>query len=416
MTKSHNPLARVLLTLAVLLSLLTTSCERKELWLPNKQVNIEFALYDINLDLYFGLDWQYEWQYDWSEEKYGPIGYTAPNSYRATIYTLDGKNGTRRSPFTRNMTYGGINRVSLIAANWYDMLFYNTNTEYIVSAPDDEYNYFNMTTRANNSVSYLPKRNSKQITADTTKVYTNYNQPDELFGVFLRDIYVSEDPDDYEVTTDEEGKTIYLYHVTATMEPYSFIYLIQPIIINNYCDTNDPEKPDSTARVRTINGITITGLAQGVELYSRKDWTNTISISTEDVKPMQVHRELRLPDGTVDKDADICASRILTWGLPGIDPMEARHTLNETGVAPDLQEGSSLGLNLIFRKGKAYRMRIDISDLMANHPSGGVITVVIDASKFDREDIDKPENVVTGGGFSASVDDWANEVSSQIVI
>jgi len=421
--KTHNPVARMLLIAAVLVSLLNTSCVRKDLWLPNRQANIDIALYDIDLELYFGFNWRFEWYYEWPEEDpaYGPLGYTTPEDVRATIFYLNGMRGDRRSPFTKNMSLNASNRVSLIAANWYDMLFYNPGFKYIVTDPDNsEYKYYNMTTRANSdSRSYLPhstRDNDDTEVPVNDQTYAVYNQPDELFGVFLQDMYVSEDPEDYEITKDEEGNTVYLYRINATMEPYTFIYLIQPIIKNNYMDAHDVENPDSAARIPAINGLTVTGLAQGVELFSRKDWTKAISISTEDIKPMQTHKTVKYPDGTVVEDVDVCASRVLTWGLPGIDPLEARRVLDETGVAPENKEGNWVGLNLVFRGGDVRAIRFNISEQMRQHPTGGIITVEIDAAQFDRIDIDHKSVGPSGGGFNASVDNWSNEVNSTVTI
>ena len=420
MHKSHNLLTKALLTAAVVLSLLTTSCERKDLWLPTSQVPIEIAIYDIDLVTYFGINWRFEWMYDWPEDdvNYGPIGYTEPEYVRATIYNLDGRNGQRQNPFTRSMVTNGRNRVSLTAANWYDMLFFNSDFEYVRTQVADDYSSYNMTTRSVNAPTYFPS--TRDLTEEqpdpSFKPYDVYNQPDEMFGVFLDDLYVSEDPNDYEDTIDEEGNHVYLYRIDATLEPYTFIYLIQPVILNNYCDVDDPEKPDSTARVRAVNGLTITGLSQGVELFSRKDWDSPVSINSEDIKPMQVHKTVHLADGT-ETEGDVCAARVLTWGLPGIDPLQARRTLDETGVAPVNEVGNWIGLNFVLRGGDVKPLAFNISEQMAQHPAGGVITIYIDASKvFTRDEVDHEKKNNTGGGFNASVENWQNEVNSEITI
>lgn len=418
--KPHNLLTKALLTAAVLLSMLTTSCERKDLWLPTSQVPIEIAIYDIDLETYFGFNWRFEWLYDWPEDdpEYGPLGYTEPEYVRATIYNLDGRDGQRQNPFTRSMVMQGRNRVSLTAANWYDMLFYNSDFEYVRTQVADDYSVYNMTTRSVNATTYFPStRDGSEGELDPAfKPYDVYNQPDEMFGVFLNDLYVSEDPSDYEETIDDAGNHVYLYRIDATLEPYTFIYLIQPVIINNYCDANDPEKPDSTARVRAVNGLTITGLSQGVELFSRKDWNSPVSINSEDIKPMQVHKSVRLADGT-ETEADVCASRVLTWGLPGIDPLQARRALDETGVTPTNEVGNWIGLNFVLRGGDVKPLAFNISEQMVNHPAGGVITIVIDASKlFTRDEVDHEKKNNNGGGFNASVENWQNEVNSEITI
>jgi len=416
--KNHNPLTKALLTAAVLLSLLFSGCERKDLWLPSQQATVDLAIYDIDLELYFGFNWKAEWKYEWDDSLYGSLGYTEPYGVQATIYTLDGMHGARRDPFTKHMVTDGRNRVSLVAASWYDMLFYNYDTEYVQVSWDNLYSYYNMTTRAVNAPSYFPSTrddDDQEVLPDTFKTYRTYNQPDEIFGVFVEDLYVSEDPEDYEEYIDENGSHIFLYRINATMEPYTFIYLIQPVIINNYVDADDPKNPTSEPRIKAINGLSITGLSQGVELYSRKDWDNAISITTEDVKPMQTHKMVTLSDGT-EVEADVCAARVLTWGLPGINPIEARRVLDETGVAPVSEDGNFIGLNLVYRGGTVVPKPFNITQQIANHPTGGVITIVIDASKLDRDVIDKKNGGTSGGGFSATVENWENEINSEITI
>jgi hypothetical protein len=66
------------------------------------------------------------------------------------------------------------------------------------------------------------------------------------------------------------------------------------------------------------------------------------------------------------------------------------------------------------RNGNVYSIEKDITDQMRKRPSGGVITIVIDAAEL-------PENVVgekpkPGGGFDASVENWENEIEEEIII
>ena len=418
--KSHNPIAKALLTLTVALTLLSTqSCERKDLWLPSVSPVIDLALYDIDLDLYFGFDWRYEWQYVWDSIQYGPIGYTEPAQIRATIYSLDGPSGHRQTPFTRNrFAIGAKNQVTLNSGQWYDMLFYNPDFETVHYEESDSYTTYKLFTRSNGEQPYLSTStrdtDPTEELPDSTVQYVTFNQPDEVFGTFLEDIFVSEDPADYELMEREDGSQVYVYHIEATLRPYDFIYLPQIIIINNYMDADDPLKPDSTARIKAVNGISISGMAQGIELFTRKDWTDLATITTEDIKPMQTHRTLRLPDGSV-QEGDVCAARVLTWGLPGIDPLEARRQIDETGVNPTVDTKNYMGLNITLRKGKVIPKSYNITPVMVSHPTGGVITIVIDASLIPRDIIDE-ESVSKGGGFNASVDNWSNEVNSEITI
>ena len=107
---------------------------------------------------------------------------------------------------------------------------------------------------------------------------------------------------------------------------------------------------------------------------------------------------------------DIMAARILTWGLPGINPLANVGT--RTDAEPLVQVHAGIGLTL--RNGNVYSIEKDITDQMRKRPSGGVITIVVDATEL-------PENVVgekpkPGGGFDASVENWENEIEEEIII
>lgn len=378
------PLAIVILLFMTMLA----GCQRKDLYLAQRgTLNIDVSVYDIQLDLLWGVDWKTEWQYLWDESLYGAIGYTEPSGVRANVYTIDDDH-TRTKYTTRNFgTKGG--RVNLATKLTYDMMFHNNDTEYILFDTDDA-TYYHATTRSSTKASY-------------TRAYENYNQPDQLFGVFLQDLYVSDDPDLYEAEVDEDGTLIYLYDVKANLVPYTFIYLCQVILVNN----ND----DVGQRITGCEGITMNGLAGSVDLFNRiTDSTNLISVTQDDIKPMQTDRELILPDGT-QVEGDIFAARIMTWGLPGIDPLAQSKTRQATASAVD---SNYVGVGFKLRNGAILPMQFNITEQIKQRPSGGVITLTFDTSVVPDSIIGaKPQ---PGGGFDASVDDWENEINADITI
>ena len=158
-------------------------------------------------------------------------------------------------------------------------------------------------------------------------------------------------------------------------------------------------------------GITVTGLSQGVDLFTRRTFNNTISISTDDVKPLQNHDDVRLEDGTAVENADILATRILTWGLPGIVPIET----TKAGTKAVELDKNYIGVGLTLRNGYTYTVTQDITEQMHNKPAGGVITIYIDAADIPQDVIDqRPQS--TGGGFNANVEDWQNEYNAEVTI
>ena len=377
------PFALVLMTLITML----TSCERKDLYLAQHgTIHVDVSVYDIRLDLLWGVDWKTEWQYLWDESVYGPVGYTEPSGVRANVYTTDGDHRNRYT--TRNLPKEG-GRVNLTTLQTYDLIFYNNDTEYILFSTDEANEYFYATTRSNTKAAY-------------TRSYEHYNQPDQLFGTYLHDLYVTDDPDEYEVEYDENGALYYVYNVKASLTPYTFIYLYQVMLLNN----ND----DAGRRITGCEGVSVEGMAGGVDLFTRvTDSTNLVTITQDDTKPMLTDRNLRLPDGT-ETVGDIFAARVLTWGIPGVDPLELRG--QRSSVYP--KDSVGIGIGLIMRNGTVYPIQRNITEQIKQHPTGGVITVVIDAAEIPDSIIgNKPK---PGGGFDASVDNWQNEINADITI
>ena len=396
---------QIILVFAMVL-LFGNSCERKDLYLRVDQTQISVEMYDVRLDLLWGIDWETEWQYTWNETStdFGTIGYTKPELIKGTIYNVDRSSGKRYSSFFKIFDSNG-GRVSLTAGSVYDMLFYNFGTEYTSFYQSDDYESYTASTRMSSQTSWLRTRAESENSEmpDTTKTYTDYNQPDELFGSLATNLAISEDPSTYDKEYDEYGNITYIYKVDAALRPYSFVYMFQIVILNN---------TDENGAIFTgAKGITVSGLSQGVDLFTRKTFNNTISISTDDVKPLQNHDDVRLEDGTVIENADILATRILTWGLPGIVPIE---TTKAGTKAPEYDQ-NFIGIGMTLRNGFSYPVNLDITEQMHEKPAGGVITVYIDAAQVPQEEKDKhPQS--TGGGFNANVENWANEVNAEVTI
>lgn len=371
----------------LLLASLFMGCERKDLYLAQRgTLSIDVSVYDIQLDLLWGVDWQTKWQYRWDESLYGPIGYTQPTGVRANVYTINQIN-QRVKYTTRNLPkHGG--KVSLTTNTTYDMVFYNNDTEYILFATDDS-TYYYATTRGNSRAPY-------------TRSFANYNQPDQLFGTYMHDLYVTDDPEAYEKEVMADGSILYVFDVDASLTPYTYIYLCQVMLLNN--------EDEMGTRVNGAEGLTLSGLAGGVDLFTRMtDSTHIVAITQEDVKPLQEDRSFTLPDGTTS-EGDIFAARVMTWGIPGVDPLE--HTFTRQPIQTNNPINMAVGLKL--RNGSVYTIETDVTEQLKQSPAGGIITVVIDAAEIPDSIIGgKPK---PGGGFDASVDNWENEIEADIII
>ena len=411
--------AKIQITLYLAVCLFANSaCIRKDLYLRVDTTQISIQMFDVGLDLgmelLWGFDWKTAWHYEWDETNlatFGPIGYTKPDLVKTTIYNIDNQTGKRYSSFYMLFDAGG-GRLRLTSGSTYDMLFYNFGTEYINFYQSEDYYTYNAYTRVSNQATFIRTRAENVFSEmpDTMKTYVDYNQPDELVGTVENEIVINEDPSNYYKEYDSDGNVTYVYRIDATLRPYSFIYLIQMVILNN------KESEEKGNRIVGASGLTITGLSQGTELFSRKTLRNTISTTTTDVKYMQNHDIKDPQDTTQTINVDIMASRLLTWGLPGIDPYENWNDETGTnGAALTPIEDNYIGIGFTLRNGYSWTITKRITDQMWSKPTGGVITIYVDASQIPQELLDK-QQTSGGGGFNASVEDWSNEVNAEVSI
>ena len=317
------------------------------------QAFVDFKFHYLSQDLLWGIDWDTELQYNWdeSDSNYGPLGYSQPELLKATIYNLDSYTDERQYSFFKIFDPEG-GRIILSAGSTYDMLFYNFGTEWISLNQSDDYKTYTATTRTS-SHSYNPDESN-----------IAYNQPDEFIGGLISNLEMSNDPSFYRKEYDSENNISYVYDVDMDLRPYSFIYLFQVVIQNNTDDKGDI--------IVGANGMTVTGLAQSVDLFTSMTSDSAIAITTDDIKPIQRHG-----------DADILAARMITWGLPGIQPLN--HAKAAKRAAPEYYK-NNIDIGLRLRTGETYYKTLDITDQMHNKPVGGIITVYMDAAE------------ITGGG------------------
>ena len=327
-----------ILPLAVIALTLFASCDEtidNDLEVE-KSVRLSVSFKNPDLDLLWGEGWKTEWQYDWdsSDTTYGLIGYSTPEIIKGTIYNLDANTGKRYSNFFKLFGLKD-NSATLPAGGKYDMLLYNTDTENIIfQASDDFESYTASVDTSHSSSSYM-------------------NVSGELLGAMVTGVDLSKPSSDS-------------MEIDVELNPYSIIYLIQVVLLNN----ND----DNEFQAIGASEICISGLSRGVELFTRKTSDKTTVITTGDIKPLQNHSGVRLEDGTVVDNADIIAARMLTWGLPGINPMEPV----KDGSKAAVRNQNFILIGVTLRDGIRYDVTCDITEQIQNKPAGGVLTVSVD--------------------------------------
>lgn len=378
-------------------------CHRKPLYLAQRgNMSLGTTALELDLDLLWGINWRDQLQYPWNDAIHGKLGYTEPQNVRTIIYRLDEK-GTRQSvPVDVHFNYHQKDkRVNLATNETYDLVIHSDGehvgvTSVIMQDYTNGYGYETNIAVTNGG--------QKTVRSASRQDY-EYNQPDQIFGTLVSDRYVSDDPDDYVMMVDEDGTVSWVDTIQATLLPYTLIYLYQIIVTNN-------RDIDGNPIIDRANKVTITGMASSVDLNTRRTGTTLAAVSTDydDVKERVPDHLLTLPNGTRDT-ADIMAARLQTWGLPNIVPFvevtrgEGIEELDSTYlmIYPTLGNGASI-----------QPLQRNVTELMKEHPGGGVITVIIDAEK------EIPDSLIylpeSDGGFDATVNDWENKIEADITI
>ena len=388
---------------ALLLTSLITGCQRKELYLAQRgNVSLGTAAFELSLDMLWGINWRNQLQYPWDDTKHGVLGYSVPLDVRTIVYRLE--EGDRQSvPVDQHFDYNRKDkRIKLATNENYDIVIHSDGervgvTSVIMRDYTNGYGYETNVAVTNGGKNVVQRSSTRQD--------VEYTQPDQIFGTVVEDRYISDDPDDYVKVLDEDGNVSYVDTINATLTPYTLIYLYQIIVTNN-------RDIDGKPIIDRANKVTVTGMASNVDLNTRLTGTTLAAVSTEDgdIKARVADRLLTLPDGT-DTVADILAARLQTWGLPGIKPIvevtrgEGSQVKDSTYILiyPTLGNGLS-----------TMPLQRNITELMEERPGGGIITLVIDATKDIPDSIIYPP--VKDGGFDATVNDWENKVEADLEI
>ena len=133
--------------------------------------------------------------------------------------------------------------------------------------------------------------------------------------------------------------------------------------------------------VGSNGGAAVTGMAQGVNLWTMESHEETVSV------PMDVY---------MDRATDLMGARVMTFGLPGCNPYDA------ASVAAARKLKHYLVLNISYSNGSWKNARFDVTDQVNALPLGGVIELDVDVDDIPPES----GTPGSGGGFNALVSEW----------
>lgn len=331
----------------------------------------------------FDVDWKVEWQYGWDSldiAYFGPLNYTKPEEFELRRYYLQYDPTAKHTVSEAFHMEDSVFQASY-NFGYYDMLVWNTiiTEDGIQSIYIDESDLDNVTAETNKSMNYISKRGSNTM-LDKVAGYT-YWQPEDLFQLYVPQVYISDDPKDYDYY-DAERK-VYYKHIDGTLQPVVYIYLPQLILRHN------------KGRIIASDGNSVlTGMAHRTSL-------NTGITEEEDINVYfnnRMKNDVTLTEGEHKGEVvDIVGGKVNTFGLCSTNP----YTLSRATLV-DTKE-HYLSVNLQFNNGMDSTFVFNVTDQVRKHYRGGVLTLELDVDSIEIPH--KP----SGSGFDATVEDFEEE-------
>ena len=332
----------------------------------------------VNIDVMWQLNWQTQWQFNWNTTLLGPLGYRTPASMRLHVYTQD-ENGDPAFYTVHNFV--GTSTTMDVFVGTHNLLFHNNDSESLLFTAENQLSPLHSYTRviskglkSSSSVHTLAQKAAGLTKAGEMEEEQVALMPDELFSLFDTNRVITDNPDDYVF---EDGR--YVLKITGDLTPATYIYLFQIKLLNN-----------NGRIVGSNGGAALTGMADGVNLWTKESHTKTVSV------PFDVY---------MDRTQDMLGARMLSFGLPGCNPYD------ETSVAAAPEKMHYLVLNVSYSNNSWRNVRIDVTDQVKALPLGGVITLEIDVDDIPPG-VDPPSG---NGGFNALVSEWDEKTGSTTI-
>ena len=376
------------------LSYSLTSCVREPpLHLHESGSDITFKLpkIELSLDVMWNYlfkydveyDWKAEWYYGWDDTDtslFGTMGYTEPTVFEIRRY-FNGQNplANHLSPYKHHITGNSLS--AKYDYGYWDFLAWNDiqTSDGVQSVRIDETSTYDYVTVNTGQTMFPALYNAPAYTH-------SFYQPEELFAGYESGIEINKNLDGFVY---DEATDTWVRYLKMTLQPVTYIYLLQVILHHN----------NRNGRIITaIDGnANLSGMAKSVNLNTGQTGSDAIT----------VHTNVRMKfdqKGKEDEIVDIIGGKVLTFGIPKINPykLDTRtymESLKEVGNA-DLNNRHYLDVNMQFYNGKDSTFVFDVTDQVRRLYRGGVITV-----ELDMDHVPVPSHS-GGSGFDAVVKDF----------
>ena len=376
-----------------------TGCEREpELHLLERRpVVITITNLRLDLETYwdyrfiYGLeyDWESEWWYGWDETDraiFGEIGYTLPSSFNVRRYYTGSEPYIPHSTVYAHSIKGNEFTEEYQLGFW-DLLVWND-----ILTPDNVQSLnFDETSSLDSVIAYTNE--SMRASRQQAPRYAHaFYQPEELFSAYDQGILINENRDGFEF---DSLRNVWVKKLKMTLQPVTYIYLVQVILRHNNNKVVGIEGTgdlSSMARTANINN----GKAGGDPV--------TVQFNMRMKKGLDYGRYVAGSDGVQMETADIIGGRLLTFGIPDLQPRIYTEPADTVALKQKLATDHRhyLDLKMQFNNGDSTFV-FDVTKQVQKRFRGGVITVELDMDTI-------PVRSRTGGsGFDAVVKDFEEE-------
>ena len=383
-----NRLRQVLCVLCVTIPMVLAlmSCEREPvLYLHHdNQVNFDFAVIELSLDVYWdynigfntSYDWRTDWYYGWDDEDnriFGHLGYVMPTAFDLRRYYM-GENGQAHHTQVDAYYVKGNSYTGEFRLGYWDLLVWNEIGQEVQSVVIDETSSLDSVTASTNQTMNQVRYNPR---------YTHsFNQPEELFAGYEQNLNIDKNLEGF---TYDSVRNVYVKQLNLQLEPRSYIYLTQIILHHN------------DGRVTGTSGISnLSGMARSTNLNTGVAGSDPVTVSYD----VRMKRDVTVKGEQVH----IIGGRLVTFGLCGLNPNAISTRGNGQPTRANDRKRHLLDVDMQFNNGTDSTLVFDVTEQIARRFRGGVITI-----DLDMDTVPIPHRS-GGSAFDAVVDDYDEEI------
>jgi hypothetical protein len=353
------------------------------------EIQTDFPVVDVNLDVYwdyelnFGVEynWKEEWYYGWDEKDrqiFGELGYAEPTAFNVRRY-YTGEVPYKPHTSVVATTIEGKRFRDRYKWGFWDILVWNE----IRTLDGVQSLIFDETTTLDSVVAYTNQ--SMHNSRYQAPVYTrSFYEPEPLFTGYEQAIDINRSLEGFVYDPEED---IYVKKLNMILEPITYIYLTQVIIHHNY------------GRVTATDGNSnLSGFARTTTLNSGRAGSDAITVYygtrlKKDVPYVPYSVMSVNPDAATGAErVDIVGGRLMTFGI-------CNQNANRIKRKEDVKDIHRHYMDVVmqFNNGMDSTFVFDVTEQVRHRYRGGVITV-----ELDMDTIPIPSR--TGGsGFDAVV-------------